>query len=69
MSGFPPIQPRPRVTKKSFASSGGKSRRLNKYYNDVVAELRALLDQSEEGGYIRPAIAPEPAKGSSGYSL
>jgi hypothetical protein len=46
-----------------FHEQWQKVQRLNQYYDDVVAELRALLDQSEEGSYIRPSAAPAPAEG------
>jgi hypothetical protein len=40
---------------EAFREQQQKIERLNEYYNDVVAELRALLDQSEEGSWIRPS--------------
>ena len=33
----------------AFIAQRQKTERLNQYYDEVVAELRALLDQSEEG--------------------
>ena len=33
----------------AFVAHQQKVERLNQYYDEVVAELRALLDQSEEG--------------------
>jgi hypothetical protein len=44
-----------------FREQQQKIQRLNAYYDDVVAELRALLDESEEGGWIRPNTAPAPS--------
>ena len=44
-----------------FREQQQKIQRLNAYYDDVVAELRALLDESEEGGWIRPNMAPAPS--------
>ena len=36
---------------EEFRAQQQKSERLNEYYDEVVAELRALLDQSlDEGG-------------------
>lgn len=48
---------------EEFREQWQKVERLNRYYDDVVAELRALLDQSEEGSYIRPNVAAAPAEG------
>jgi hypothetical protein len=47
----------------AFREQQQKIQLLNKYYDDVVAELRALLDQSEEGGWIRPDVTPAPLAG------
>jgi hypothetical protein len=47
----------------AFREQQQKIQLLNKYYDDVVAELRALLDQSEEGGWIRPDVTPAPSAG------
>jgi hypothetical protein len=44
-----------------FREQQQKIQRLNAYYDDVVAELRALLDESEEGGWIRPNAAAAPS--------
>ena len=35
---------------EEFAAQQQKIERLNRYYDDVVTELRALLDQSEDEG-------------------
>jgi hypothetical protein len=48
---------------EEFHEQWQKVRRLNQYYDDVVAELRTLLDQSEEGSYIRPSVAAAPSEG------
>jgi|HubBroStandDraft_2_1064218.scaffolds.fasta_scaffold261217_1 hypothetical protein len=46
-----------------FREQQQKIQRLNAYYDDVVAELRALLDESEEGGWIRPGVEAAPSAG------
>ena len=46
---------------EAFREQQQKIQRLNDYYDDVVAELRALLDQSDEGSWIRPGVAPAPS--------
>jgi hypothetical protein len=48
---------------EEFREQQQKIQRLNEYYDDVVAELRALLDDSDEGSWIRPSIAPAPSAG------
>jgi hypothetical protein len=48
---------------EAFRAQQQKIQLLSKYYDDVVAELRAMLDESEEGGWIRPGVAPAPSAG------
>ena len=48
---------------EAFREQQQKIQLLSKYYDDVVAELRALLDESEEGSYVRPSAAPTPSAG------
>lgn len=45
----------------AFREQQQKIQLLSKYYDDVVAELRAMLDDSEEGAWIRPKAAAEPS--------
>jgi dihydroxyacid dehydratase/phosphogluconate dehydratase len=46
---------------EAFREQQQKIQLLSKYYDDVVAELRAMLDESEEGSYIRPSVASTPS--------
>ncbi len=46
-----PLNPAERAAlDDEFATQQQKIERLNRYYDDVVTELRALLDQSEDEG-------------------
>jgi hypothetical protein len=46
---------------EAFREQQQRIQRLNEYYDDVVAELRALLDESEEGIWIRPTVTSAPS--------
>jgi hypothetical protein len=43
---------------KAFREQQQKIQRLNAYCDDVVAQFRTMLDQSDEGRWIRPTVGP-----------
>ena len=50
---------------EAFYEQQQKIQRLNAYYDDVVAELRALLDDERRGRLDSPEQAPPPSVASS----
>ncbi len=44
-----PLQAEPATHDDEFSAQQQKIERLNQYYDEVVAELRAVLDQVDQG--------------------